>query len=33
MSSMRNDSFRAGDARIPIRILGQAADIAEAGSV
>ncbi|MFJ8870781.1 hypothetical protein ACIRD6_34175 [Streptomyces sp. NPDC102473] len=25
-----NDSFRAGDARIPLRILGQAADLADA---
>ncbi|WP_331735474.1 hypothetical protein OG379_40900 (plasmid) [Streptomyces sp. NBC_01166] len=28
-----NDSFRAGDARIPLRILGQAADLADARSL
>ncbi|MEU2468264.1 hypothetical protein ABZ580_29160 [Streptomyces sp. NPDC012486] len=28
-----NDSFSAGDARIPLRILGQAADLADARSV
>ncbi|MFG2593985.1 hypothetical protein [Streptomyces sp. NPDC048438] len=28
-----NDSFRAGGARLPLRILGQAADLADARSL